>query len=49
MNKTHSYDNIERSTIGIYLGDIIFFQYFDNSIYQNKYLKKEEDVERLRE
>ena len=49
MNQTHSNDNTYSLTIGINLGDIIIFQYFDNSIYQNKYIKKEEDVERLRE
>ena len=49
MNQTLSNDNTESLIIGINLGDIIIFQYFDNSTYQNKYTKKEEDVGRLRE
>ena len=49
MNQTHSNDNRQSLTIGINFGDIIIFQYFDNSIYQNKYSKKEEDAERVRE
>ena len=45
---THSNDNTQSLTIDINLLDIKKFQYFDNSIYQNKYIKKEEDVERVR-